>query len=343
MSRWGIETQLIKDITPPQSASKILIFNHLESEIPMKKMSSYLKKIIELFIIINMSLIISACGGGGGGSNEDTVTISIDKQNLSFDLLQTESGALYIQGITATATGPISQNIYIGATVDGQGLNPPVLANIDTVNSTARMEFTPDTSTAAGTYSGNITMLACYDISCSKHYKGSPFVVPYTIRIRSLVKIAPSDVYLEVTSGMIGTPTTFSVEIPDGASPLETAYSSYENPYLDERSNLAWLKVTYDGNIVTATPDATNWITDNDQVVTGYVHAYAPNLNQSVASAKITLTIKGRLSQPTSTSPIPVINPYIITPPVQSNPRQIATTPTLKTTGMLLMQSPSNR
>ena len=151
--------------------------------------------------ILACAVLLYGCGGGGGGGggqNNNAFTIRLDRTSVSFDYVQNKQTAPAV--VTATWTGQPPDPLFIGAVLQGTGLNPVIPITI--TQTYANIELSP-LQLNEGQYSGQVQLLACTDAACANRVGGTPLTVSYTINVRAPVFSGPGFIQL---SHLRGTP-----------------------------------------------------------------------------------------------------------------------------------------
>lgn len=178
---------------------------------------------------------LSSCGGGGGGDGGggggNSFQVTLDRSTLSYDFF--DSNPPPPQIIVATGRGTYNGTLYVGATIEGQGINPTIPITISDVQ--AQITITPASGLAPGTYTGRIQLLACSDPQCNNRVGGTPLPVTYTVRVRQGLHVAPVNPGLTGVSGSASAAQQINVTLPEG----QTAYTlALPTPQFD------WLAVS---------------------------------------------------------------------------------------------------
>src|SRR5262245_42708364 len=86
---------------------------------------------------------LSSCGGGGGGDGGggggNSFQVTLDRNTLSYDFF--DSNPPPPATIVATGRGTYNGTLYVGATIEGQGINPTIPIVISDVQ--AQITITP--------------------------------------------------------------------------------------------------------------------------------------------------------------------------------------------------------
>jgi hypothetical protein len=149
--------------------------------------------------------------GGGTTSSGDGLTITLDRNSLAFTAFERET--LSAQVINVTASGQYDGELYVGATVDGQGIDPTI--RIDINGTTARIFVSAASGLPPGLYVGRIFFHVCSDARCANHVGGTPLEVAYNVTIKRGVHLSPTALTLETESGN-SVSSDISVQLPDG-------------------------------------------------------------------------------------------------------------------------------
>lgn len=165
-----------------------------------------------------------ACGGGGGGSSDGSqgatpsnvdangFSVTLDKSSISFTY-QEDAPYASPEVINATPHGPLPKQLYVLATVEGQGISSYIPATFTT--SGAQFRISPQ-SLPAGRYQGRVLLYACSDAQCANPIGGTPIPVAYVVNVLKGLKAAPR-INLNAISGQTAAGNV-AVQLPDGAS-----------------------------------------------------------------------------------------------------------------------------
>lgn len=182
------------------------------------------------------ALLVAACssgGGGGGGGNSpgNPLQVSLDKTSLTFDVFHNTPGTA--QTVIATATGEYSGTLYIGAIIEGQGIDPTIPVSIS--GTRGQITISADESLAPGQYTGRVLALLCSDAQCTNRIGGTPLPITYSVNVRSSIVVGTAArMYLSATAGSSVTSAPISV------TPAATFDSFTATPAADS----PWLQVT---------------------------------------------------------------------------------------------------
>jgi hypothetical protein len=186
---------------------------------------------IRLAALVPFMVMLVSCGGGGGGGGGDSgsrsgaLTFTLDRSSLSFAF--EESTQPVEQMVTATASGTFSGTLYIGAVVEGQGIDPNIVATISGTQGLFRIR--PLANLASGEYSGRVLLLACSDQQCNSRIGNTPLAVSYTVRVDPTLKLSASSVSLNAVSGSEAS-AQISMQLPNGVT--QPTVTVEQNPTL---------------------------------------------------------------------------------------------------------------
>lgn len=193
---------------------------------------SWLRAMLVLLVAIGLG----SCGGGGGGGSPG-FSVSFDTNRLVFDL--DEGDFPDGKAVVATAQGtPPASGIFVGALVNGDGIQQPISISIDETTGKAYAYISPMYGLEAGSYSGSIQLLACADELCKQHFPGSPHTVNYSITVHPRLKVAPSMASFAVLEKQAVTPQVLALTLPDDSSPasIGVTYGSAAAGWLQVQS-----------------------------------------------------------------------------------------------------------
>lgn len=188
---------------------------------------------------------LAGCGGGGGG---DDFSVSFSTRSITLAAVQGQGGNSAV--ITAQASGSTDDGVYVGAEVSGTGTGLRLPVAVDIAGTTATITVQPDSFAPAGTYQGTLTLMACKDVNCNSHHKGSPHAVSYTVSVAPPLSVGTSSVSLAVAEGATGAAQVLTATLPAGVTP--TTRTTYNQTASD------WLQVSVQGSELRLTPVATH-------------------------------------------------------------------------------------
>lgn len=181
--------------------------------------------LFRLAVLVLLSSVLAACGGGGGsGGGSKSFRVTVDRTSLTFDT--TPGGNRPTEIINATTTGTVPDPLYVGAIVEGSGIDPNIQIVVASNNS-ARIHVQPAFGLAVGDYSGRILFLACTDQACNNRVGGTPIGLTYVVRVRPPAGISPSRITMSATEGNPAT-ASVTVRMPDDSAFTATLVDSPE-------------------------------------------------------------------------------------------------------------------
>ncbi|WP_153067212.1 hypothetical protein [Steroidobacter cummioxidans] len=176
-----------------------------------------LLRVVSALVLLGL---LQACGGGGGGGGGDGgggggagFSIGLDRTSVTFEFFEGAEPPTRV--INATASGEYTGNLYVGATVEGPGIDPTIPIVVSGTRGTISVKAAP--GLAEGTYNGRINFLACSDAACTRRVGGTPIPVAYTVTVKRGVRFAPATALLTAQSGQ-GTSADVTIELPQGMS-----------------------------------------------------------------------------------------------------------------------------
>ncbi len=173
--------------------------------------------------------VLAACGGGGGGggSGGADFRVTLDRTSLRFDM--TQGIRPETQQITATATGTLPSTLFVGAVVEGQGIDPVIPTGIS--GNQAVFNFLPRLDLTPGTYTGRVLLSACSDSACNNKIGGTPIAVSYTVVVVASLQVSPNRIDRQAVGGTSSS-ANLQVQLPTGASSVTTQVTN-PAPWLD--------------------------------------------------------------------------------------------------------------
>jgi hypothetical protein len=143
------------------------------------------------------AMVLVACGGGGSGSSGGGFSLRLDRSSVTFEYF--EGVAPPSQTVTATVIGAYSGTIYVGAIINGTGIDPNISLSLSSMQAAATL--TPASGLVAGSYSGTVQFLACSDAACSHRIGGTPLTISYSVIVKESIRATPATVTLAAVSG----------------------------------------------------------------------------------------------------------------------------------------------
>jgi len=180
-------------------------------------------------------LLLMSCGGGGGGGGggNQAFRVTLDRNSVSWTLLEGSTPG----GVTITGTAnrePDGGVLFVGAIVENIGsvnaIDQNIIIVLNGLQATAHVFAAA--GLAAGTYSGRILFLVCSDPACNNRIGGSPLPVNFTVTVQPGVRATPGAITRTIESG---TGVVEDVAITLGTG--ETNYTVDENASFVEISN----------------------------------------------------------------------------------------------------------
>jgi hypothetical protein len=116
------------------------------------------------------------------------LSFALDHTSLAYDY--SEGANPPSQTITATAQGSYSGTLYVGAVVEGSGIDPSISLAASGTQGTFTIRAA--SGLAAGNYTGRVLLMACSDAQCNNRIGGTPIAVPYTVHVRTVLRLTPN-------------------------------------------------------------------------------------------------------------------------------------------------------
>ncbi len=165
---------------------------------------------------------LAACGGGGGGGvNEASPSsfngggsfrVTLDRTDIAYDYVEDAPVNTTVR-LHATVSGTVPDNLYVGTTVEGEGLSTYI--PLYYTASGADIDVTA-VATQAGVYKGQLKFYACADNQCRQPIGGTPLTVNYSVTVHKSLKV-PSQFTLGGLSGQGGS-GKLAIQWPEGVS-----------------------------------------------------------------------------------------------------------------------------
>ena len=173
-------------------------------------------------LLLVATIALFACGGGGGGG-----TPSLGVENIRFTAIDQEvfEGTDPIASTTVIVDVKGDLHLLANSTIyvtlrDPDGLFgvPQVVASANGMNSQLLIGGRPSNQ-AAGDFRGNLTVSVCLDAACANPFLGSPFQIPYHVKVLPGLRVTPPTA-LGLASGFGDIPSdaTAQIQLPSGAA-----------------------------------------------------------------------------------------------------------------------------
>ena len=179
-----------------------------------------------LGVLLLVAIVSASCGGGGGGGGGsssggrgNSVTFTADRSSVSFTYAEgSASGQQEI--VTVTAAGTLTGTLYVGALIEGQGIDPAVVASIS--GTSASFTLLPRSGLEAGTYTGRVRLMACSDANCNNQIGNSPININYTVTVQPTLRVTPTTIDASSPSGT-ATSREVAIRLPAGQTAFEAS------------------------------------------------------------------------------------------------------------------------
>ncbi len=235
--------------------------------------------------------LLQSCGGGGGDDDDGgqaRFTISLNRSSIAFEMF--EGGPTPTQTILASTSGDYDGTLFVGATVEGQGIDPTIQILVNGTSGTIFVN--PAGGLAVGTYTGRVIFHACSDQACATHIGGTPIAVSYTVTVKRRTRLEPTSLDFQQQSGT-GTSGEVNVQFPDGVSSYTLSVP---------QTQLDWLSVSSQGA-------ASFTVAARSMPVGTYSAAIAVTSGGSLAALPVTYTVS---APPGGAHGIIIVNPDIL-------------------------------
>lgn len=175
-------------------------------------------------------LLVAGCGGGGGGSEGGGggFRVSLSRTSVQLTLAEGEYPPASAS-LSATWTGQPPGNVYIGAVVEGDGIDPTIPITLSSTR--ADIVLNARSGLAAGRYTGRVLALVCADQACSQPVGGTPIPIAYTVVVTPGLRATPAAVALSAVSGQ-ATGATLAVQLPPGEAAFQATLDA-PTPWLE--------------------------------------------------------------------------------------------------------------
>jgi hypothetical protein len=185
---------------------------------------------IAFLLVAASGLALPGCGGGGGGGGgvaSGGLTFTADKSSITFDFDQNQVPPP--QTVTITTTGQYTGTLYIAATVTGPGLAATIPITISGTTGTAQISAA--SGLTAGSYAGQLDLLACSDSACAHQLGNSPVVISYSITVNGVL-VRPADIAVSVGGDTTPADLSGSVAVNVSGGPAIAWNASSSAPWL---------------------------------------------------------------------------------------------------------------
>ncbi|MGJ7525629.1 hypothetical protein [Variovorax sp. GB1P17] len=218
-----------------------------------------MKRCVASLGVLVLSSLIASCGGGGGGgggggfpgllpppntppvANPAGAWLTFNPSPVELTLFPNTPQTFYV---TATSTKVITVPVSVGI-IDTKGV---ITTNVKISSSGQQYTATLNTnaSLAAGTYTGNFEVRACYDtnpLTCAQPVEGSPWQLPYKITV-----IDPATLHYSAWEAAQTTPgftDNFALSYRDGKPIVVSAnfYDGNMDTWTSADIGSSWTKV----------------------------------------------------------------------------------------------------
>lgn len=222
------------------------------------------------FQALGLAFVLAACGGGGGGGGSD-FRVSLDRSSIELTLNAGEPSPP--AQVRATATGTAPSTLFVGAVVEGEGIDPVIVGVIEGMQATFTMQAAPGLQ--PGVYTGRVQLLACSDANCNNRIGGTPLFVSYRVTVRPVLRAEPAAVSQDVTGGT-ATQQRVRVSLPEGASSFS----------VNTTGPAPWMRVSTAGNEIVL--DFPPWRSGN----------YFTTLDIVAGGSRVSLAVNHRVNPP---------------------------------------------
>ena len=187
----------------------------------------------------SLVVLLTACGGGGGGSNTPQLTLNTTALSLG-------SSADSSGGPTAEIVGRISgtpSSVFLTILHTANGIASVSIPSVNGSTGTSTVQMRGGSSLGHGRYTDTITVNACADAGCARHFAGSPAQIAVTYMV-----------------GIPATPASLSFSMVEGG----TAPVAQALQFSHRNASAAWTaQPTYTGG------SRTGWLSATPATGTG--------------------------------------------------------------------------
>lgn len=162
-------------------------------------------------------LLVAGCGGGGGGGDggggDGGFRVALSRPSVQFTSEEGSAGASVM--VIASWTGTPPSSVYIGAIVEGEGVQPDIPVTLYPTR--AEITLHPRGDLLPGVYTGRVLALVCSDPACTRTIGGTPVPLAYTLTVTPGLRATPNPFQVTAVSG-IETDAGLDLVLPPGES-----------------------------------------------------------------------------------------------------------------------------
>lgn len=156
-------------------------------------------------------VLLAACGGGG---NDGGFRVSLNRSSVQVSY---ERGRVPAPvSLRATWSGQPPDTVYIGAVVEGQGIEPAIPVTL--TSNYADITLTPRANLPVGQHSGRVLAMVCADAACSRPIGGTPLPIAYTVTVVQGLSLAPSSLTFAAVENTTAPTQSLGVTLPTGST-----------------------------------------------------------------------------------------------------------------------------
>lgn len=134
--------------------------------------------------------VMVGCGGGGGGGS-GAVSVSFSPSAISSSYASGgQSITPPVANVTASVTNLPAGTVYVYVLEDAAVLAPGAYTVTRNPDGTYAVSLPFNTSLAAGTYTGNLTLRLCRDIACTSEITVTGGRIPYSVTVTPGIQIS---------------------------------------------------------------------------------------------------------------------------------------------------------
>lgn len=186
---------------------------------------------MKVLVPVLAAFVLTACGGGGGsggGGNkggDDSVDFSLAKTTVNFVGVSggTQPSAISINGTLSNT----SSTVYL--LVDASSTPLIQNASVDVVStSSGVLTLVPQLPSALtiGKHTGNVTVRACKNQSCTSEYSGSPKIITVNYEVTAPASLSSSSSISSTSSSLISSSSSLSTSSSSSSSLSSSSSSS---------------------------------------------------------------------------------------------------------------------